>query len=450
MPIHPSPTYHGYDVTDYYKVRKQYGALEDFKQLMSEAHQRGIRVLIDWVPNHTSKYHAWFQAALDPTSEYHDWYVWSPTLPSPSTGWHKTERGDYYYGFFWEGMPDLNYANPKVSAEMQSVARFWLEEMGVDGFRIDAIKYLYEDGGLIEHSDRTHEWLAGFRTFYRALNPQAMTVGEVWDASTKASLYADGDELDLTFSFDSAQAILWSAATRRSARLQETLTRDLKLFQPLQFATFITNHDQDRVMSVMGDDVARAKVAAALLLTGPGVPFIYYGEEIGMLGRKPDENIRTPMQWTADLNSGFTTSARVWYPVNKDYPTKNVAAQTVDPASLLSFYRTLIHLRNNHAALRVGATAVAETGHPTVYAALRASEHEAALILVNLGKDPVTDYGLAWTESPLKGPYQLTPLFGAGEFAPLTVNAQGGVQAYQPVPKLQPYSVAVVQLFRAP
>jgi glycosidase len=457
MPIHPSPTYHGYDVADYYTVRKQYGSLDNFKRLMAEAHRRGLRVIIDLVPNHTSKYHSWFQAALDPDSEYRDWYVWSPTKPDPARGWHPSDRGDWYYGFFWEGMPDLNYANPAVGEQMKDVARFWLTEMGADGFRIDAVKYLFEDNGSLEHSDRTHEWLAEFRSDYKAINPEAVTVGEVWDDSALVEKYVQGDELDLGFSFDLAKAILMSAATRRSLQVTDALRRDLRIFRPLQFATFITNHDQDRVMSVVGDDVNRARTAAAMLLTAPGVPFLYYGEEIGLLGRKPDEHIRAPMQWTPDLNGGFTTSTRVWEPVNKDYPTKNVAAQTDDPKSLLSFYRALIHLRNNHAALRVGQAAVIETANPTVYALLRSSPQEKILTVINLGKDPVQDYALGLTEGPLKGAYSLTPLLidspnGAvsDTFAALAANAQGGLEGYQPAPELPPYSVLIFQVQAQP
>jgi glycosidase len=313
MPIQPAVSYHGYDVTDYYAINPDYGTLDDFKRLLEEAHKRGIRVLIDWVPNHTSSQHPWFQSAQDPQSPYHDWYVWSPE--SKGSGWHRGASGEYYYGYFWEGMPDLNYTNPAVSEQMYDVARFWLEEAGV----------------------------------------------------------------------------------------------------------------------------------ATLLLTAPGVPFLYYGEEIGLLGKKPDEDIRLPMQWTADTNGGFTTG-RPWRALNADYAAKNVAIQTGGPDSLLSHYRALIALRNNHAALRVGETFVPETGNLRVAAILRVTKNEAVLAVVNLGKDPVSDYSLALAESPLRGGYQSAPLLGAGPFAPLTTDASGAFAGYQPLLILPPYSTFILQL----
>ncbi len=445
MPIHLAASYHGYDVIDYYQVNPEYGTLDDFERLLTEARQRGMRVLMDWVPNHTSDQHPWFVTAQDPNSDYHDWYVWSPRVSG--SGWYAGASGDYYYAHFDLHMPDLNYANPAVTEQMRDVARYWLEDVGVDGFRIDAIKYLIEDGGFTEHTDPTHAWLRAFRPFYKTLNPEALMLGEIWDSSGLVADYtAGGDELDLGFNFDLARAILWAAAYRRDTLFRETLTKDLAVFPPGQFAAFITNHDQDRVMSVLGDDVARAKVAAALLFASPGVPFVYYGEEIGLLGRKPDPSIRVPMPWTADPNGGFTVASSPWIGLNPDYPARNVVAQTSDPNSLLSFYRGLIRLRNEHAALRIGETFVPETGNLSVTAVLRVTQDEVVLAVVNLGKDPVSDYGLALAESPLQGGYQAAPLLGPGPFARLAAEASGAFAKYQPLPTLPPYGTFILQL----
>ena len=168
MPIHPSTSYHGYDVIDYYAVNPEYGTMEDFNRLLDEAHKRGIRVIIDLVLNHTSVDHPWFRAAQDPMSEYRDWYVWSDTEPSGS-GWHASDHG-YYFGIFWEGMPDLNYEHPPVTEQMHDVARYWLQDIGVDGFRLDAAKHLIEDGMIQTHTDATHEWYKDFRHVYKDLN----------------------------------------------------------------------------------------------------------------------------------------------------------------------------------------------------------------------------------------------------------------------------------------
>ncbi len=444
MPIHPATSYHGYDVTDYYAIHPQYGTLDDFKTFLAEAHRRGIRVILDWVPNHTSRDHPWFQAAQDPASPYRNWYLWSETKPIAG-GWHPSPAGDYYYGQFWAGMPDLNYTNPAVSAEAEKYVNFWLTEIGVDGFRLDAAKYLIENGTLQSNSDATHAWLKNFRSFYKAVNPQALWLGEIWEGSVTVGQYIAGDELDLAFDFDLAKAFVASAGLRNANQVNTILPRDARLFPPGQFAVFLTNHDQDRVMSVFGDNIDKAKGAATLLLTAPGVPFIYYGEEIGMLGKKPDEDIRLPMQWNAEAQGGFTTGAP-WRALNGDFTTKNVAAQTDDPNSLLSFYRMLIQIRQQHAALRVGDVYLIETGNKTVFASLRVTAIEVILVVVNLGQNPVSDYALQLKHGPLTGAYAVAPLLGAGDLAAPVVNAQGGLTGYQPLPELAAYSQLILQL----
>ena len=193
-----------------------------------------------------------------------------------------------------------------------------------------------------------------FAQFIRRVNPDALTVGEIWTTNYAVVGYVKGDELDLAFNFDLASAILELCRQSECGRIWRLpYGAALICFSQGTYATFITNHDQERTMSAFFKDTDLARLAGSVLLTGPGVPFIYYGEEIGMTGTKPDPNIRTPMQWSAEHAAGFTTGT-AWGSVNRNYTEVNVAAQTDDPASLLSYYRTLIHLRNNHAALRVG------------------------------------------------------------------------------------------------
>ena len=198
-------------------------------------------------------------------------------------------------------------------------------------------------------------------------------------------------------------------------------------------------------MSVLNDDVEAAKNAAFLLLTSPGVPFLYYGEEIGMLGKKPDEDIRRPLQWSGEDDAGFT-SGLPWRPPSSDYTTKNIAAQSEDPDSLLSLYRRLIQLRNEHAALRVGDHYFVETGHPAVYASLRVSQEETILILINLGSESVGDYALNLEVGPLSGEYIPAPLLDNGQFTSPTVTEPGGFVNYQPVPEIPPYGRFILQL----
>ena len=463
MPIQPSPSYHGYDVIDYTAVNPQYGTMEDFKRLLDEAHQRGIRVIIDLVLNHTSTEHPWFKATQDPGSEYRDWYVWSDTRPGGS-GWYQGDQG-YYFALFWVGMPDLNYTNPDVTSQMEDVARFWLEEVGVDGFRLDAAKHLIEEGPVQANTEATHAWWKQFRTYYKESNPQAVTVGEVWDSSAIASRYVQaGDELDLVFSFDLAQAMINTARAAWARDADNAITRDLKLYansndpqNPLfaQYATFLTNHDQPRAMTALNGDLNQAKSAASLLLTTPGVPFIYYGEEIGMSGSKPDERLRTPMQWSSAANGGFSSHA-AWEALNDDYAQKNVADQLKDPASLLAHYRSLAQLRNAHVALRTGQYLSVETCSPAVLAFLRSSSapREDVLVIINLDKEPLPECKFTLAEGPLAGNSQVFPLLNTGsaveKFAALGANASGGFEAYQPLPVLEAYQTLILQISTAP
>ena len=379
MPIFPSPSYHGYDVTDYYAVNPEYGTMGDFKRLLLEADKRGIQIIIDLVLNHTSEQHPWFKSAVsDRNSPHRDWYIWSDVNPKYAgpwgeNVWHPSPIG-YYYGLFVDFMPDLNYNNPSVSKEMEKITAFWLRDVGVDGFRLDAAKHLIEDGMKQENTAATHEWFKQYRPFYKGINPNSITIGEIsgGDQGVMAS-YTQGDQLDLTFDFGQASAILQTASSGNALNIKGAMKLTYKLVPDLQYATFITNHDQNRAMNELAGDIDKAKVAATLLLTSPGVPFIYYGEEIGMVGEKPDEDIRRPMQWTADMNAGFTTG-QPWRAPDTSYSEVNVATQGNDPNSLLSLYRNLISLRNQHSALQTGSLVMLDADNSNLYAHLRANE----------------------------------------------------------------------------
>ncbi len=450
MPVAQSPSYHGYDVTDYYTIEEDYGSNEDFKRLVNEAHQRDIKVIVDLVLNHTSNQHPWFLAsASGPESDKRNWYIWSPKddgsrAPWQGGGpvWHK--RGDaYYFGLFWEGMPDLNYRNPEVTAEMQRVARFWLEEMGVDGFRLDAVRHLVEEGRTYAGVPATHQWLAQFDDFLDSVGPEALTVGEVWDVTDQTASYVRGDEVDLVFEFSLADAILTSVVRGRPVGAVQELAAVLAAYPEGQLATFLTNHDQPRVATILGKDLASLKLAATTLLTLPGVPFIYYGEEIGMTGNKPDELIRTPMQWSAAANAGFT-SGRPWQPVNRGFEQLNVATQNTDSDSLLSHYRWLIHLRHDHPALLRGRLIPVESSCDATVAFLRqvsagdanAPDSQTALVVLNFGRQELTGCTFSYSGDALPaGTYQMRDLLNGSVAVPLTVTANG-FQDYAPLPSL--------------
>lgn len=399
MPINPSPSYHGYDVTDYRGINPDYGTMEDFKTFLDEAHKRGIKVIMDLVVNHTSKEHPWFiDAAKNKDSKYRDWYIFAEdqnreTGGSSAAGsgspWHSV-LGSHYMGIFWEGMPDLNFDNPEVREEMQDIGRFWLEQ-GVDGFRLDAAKHIYED--LItdksqETTDKNVKWWQEFRKGIAEVNPDAYLVGEIWDPSPALiANYLDG-ALDSGFNFSLSESIVQAAKKEKDNNLGFTLARSYGIYSEKsngEFvdATFLTNHDVNRTMTQLEGDVNHAKMAAGMLLTLPGNPFIYYGEEIGMLGAKPDESIREPMQWyKSDDGTGQTT----WEPLhfNKGQAGGNVEEQTGDPESLLSHYRKLIDMRNSVPALKDGSIAEFQSGNPGVAAYLRQTEEQTVLVVHNL------------------------------------------------------------------
>lgn len=450
MPIYPSPSYHGYSVTDFYAVNPEYGTLDDLQTLLAAAHARGIRVILDITLNHTSSQHPWFIQAGSPDSPYHDWYIWSDVDPGYTGYWGEQVwfpyNDQFFYCIFSANFADLNYNNPEVIAEMQNVVRFWLEDVGVDGFRLDAAKHMIEEGTNQGNTPSTHAFWEDFRTFYKGVNPQSITVGEIWDTPEILAEYLQGDEFDLSFDFYLAYNFIQPLIDGNLAPLNQQLELSYTLVPSNQFATFLTNHDQNRTLSQVGGDSQKAMLAASLLLTAPGVPFLYYGEEIGMLGEKPDEQIRTPMQWSTQPFAGFSTVSP-WQPLNPNWASFNVESETSDPASLLSQYRSLILLRSQHAALRVGDLSLLTTGNLVLYAILRHSQQEAVLVLINLSGSPIHDYALSAAQSSLPaGTYTLSPLLGTGAFAPLTVNSDGGFSQVMPLPEIPPYATLILQL----
>jgi len=447
MPVFESPSYHGYDVTDYRRIEPDYGTLEDFREFLDEAHDRGIAVIVDLVLNHTSRRHPWFAESYSRDPEFADWYLWSEQDPgwlgpSGQQVWHAVgER--WYYGLFWEGMPDLNLTNAAVTAELHDIARFWLEDVGVDGFRIDAAKHFIESGTRQEHTAETLAWLEEFLIEVESVAPEALVLGEVWSPAVLAGAYVP-EALDLTFDFDLAAGVLLALEAGNSSPVVAAMEQAMEHYPPSQFATFLSNHDQTRVMSrVISEE--RAEVAAKLLLTGPGVPFIYYGEEVGMVGRKPDPMLRTPMPWSGDAPGVGFTDAEPWHPAQAGYETANVADTTGDPASLLSTYRRLVDLRDGHPALRYGDVLPVETGTSLVYAFVRTVGDDHVLVVVNLSRIPATGHSLDLAEGPFDSTVSATPLIGP-DVEPPVVNAGGGFSGYRPVAEIPPYGVMVVSL----
>jgi glycosidase len=430
MPIFPSPTYHGYNVTDYYNVNPQYGTLDDLRNLLDAAHARGIRIILDISFGQTSSQHPWFIAAESTSSPYHDWYIWSNYDPGYLGSWGQQVwfplNGRYYYGTFSAYSPDLNFRNPDVIAESQKIARFWLEGVGVDGFRLDSAKHIIEEGTIQANSDSTHDYWKIMRPIFKQSNPQSLTVAEIWEDTPINAKYVQGDEVDISFEFWLAWAIIDSVKSGNTQKVNDQIEISYSLIPQLRLGTFLTNHDLDRLMDDLDYDPGKVKAAASVMMTAPGVPFLYYGEEIGMEGQKPDEQIRAPMQWSKGRYADFS-NVTPWQPLGPEWQNYNVAVEIDDPASMLSHYKALVQARNQHAALRVGDMSLVTTGNDGLFSIVRVSQQEAILVLVNITNKTITDYALQVDQSSLaQGSYTPVAIMGNGEFAPLSVNSIGG------------------------
>jgi glycosidase len=455
MPIAESPSYHGYDIVDYEAVEQDYGTIEDLKALLDAAHDRGIAVILDFVINHTSREHAWFQDSRTPGSSHADWYLWANERPTVARSdgsrvWHPD--GDrYYYGYFSEGMPDLDLSNPAVTAELDAIADRWLD-LGVDGFRIDAARHLFEDGKTLENVPATFDWLEGFKGRIKAAHPDALVLGEVWDASSMSARYVREGALDLTFDFGLASAILTSIRGGAGGSVRASLREVADLYASGGLATFLTNHDQQRVMTEVAGEVGAAKLAATLLLTGGGTPFVYYGEEIGMTGAKPDERIRTPMRWDGTRSAAGFTTATPWEALSDDPPGTDVATEREDSDSLWSTYRDLIALRNAEPALRAGTLVPVRTSDDGLIAYLRAAPDPAdgaVLIVANVADTAVPSFTVGLDEGPLCGIVQAEPLRGPALVSPPAIGASGGFDDYAPLAGgLGPRETLIVRLRR--
>ncbi|MCW8808630.1 MAG: alpha-amylase family glycosyl hydrolase [Rhodanobacter sp.] len=440
MPINPSPSYHGYDVTDYYGINPQYGTLADFDRLLVEAHKRGIKVIMDLVINHTSDQHPWFKAARDPASPYHDWYSWSAPKTDlhaiSATGgpvWHALGR-QHYIGIFTNEMPDLDYDTPAVRREMVKVGRYWLKQ-GVDGFRLDAAQHIYFD----YKADRDNPkilaknlaWWREFRRGMDTVEPDAYIVGEVTrDSAQELAPYFR--PLSAVFDFPLATRMIDSVRQERGRGLGSLLAKtDAVLFASSGRhgvdAPFLSNHDQDRVMSQLDGNSRHMRMAAAILLTLPGHPFVYYGEELGLRGVKPDPDLREAMRWRRTTDApGETHWKKLSANRGRDL---SVAAQEADTDSLLHFYRTLIRWRSGIPALRDGRIQFHPVGNDRLLAYELDDAGSHVLVVHNLSGAP---------QSVRLDDHRLT------RFKAVLRQSRAGVALVRGRLQLPPYSTAIL------
>ncbi len=403
MPIMPSPSYHKYDVTDYKAIHPDYGTMDDFKKLLEEAHKRDIKIVIDLIINHSSSEHPWFiESKKGRDNPYRDYYVWAQkdtiadyiqkkviTLDSDNiTQWHDPGFGDdYYYGFFIGGMPDLNFDNPKLRQEIYDIGKFWLEEVGVDGFRLDAAKHIYPDERAIDN----HEFWIDFRAEMTKIKPDVYLVGEVYDKKEVVAPFLPG--LPALFNFDFHYTLIESLNKQDGMLLVNKAKGVLDYYNSITEdfidATISSNHDQPRLLNELGSDSGKYKQAIAILMSMPGAPYIYYGEEIGMLGLKPDEQIREPFLW--DLQSKDIGRATWIKPVySTDKTVTPLAIQQKDPSSYFNHYKRVIQLRNSSPALAIGSLELSQDSYPkSIMVYERKSANQELLIIHNVGDSTI-------------------------------------------------------------
>jgi len=455
MPFYPSPLKDdGYDVSDFYNIQAKYGTLDQFRTLIQAAHERGIRIIIDMIMNHTSDQHDWFQQArADRNSPYRDFYVWSDTkdkykeariifLDTEESNWSWDDQAQqYYWHRFYTSQPDLNYDNPKVRETMLDVMRFWLK-MGIDGFRADAIPYLFErEGTNCENLPETHAYLKEIRSMIDHEFPDCILLAEAnqWPQEVR-EYFGDGDEFHMGFNFPVMPRIYMALKNADQSSIQWILDQTPAIPENCQWCTFLRNHDEltlemvtederqwmwqeyapdprmrlnlgirRRLAPLLENDQRKIRLANALLFSLPGAPIIYYGDEIGMGDNILlfDRNgVRTPMQWDQSLNAGFskTESEKLYASVITQAPfgpeRVNVSNQLTNPDSLLNFIQRLVKIRKQNSTFGSGSLEWCNVADLSILAFKRTFQNETIVVINNLSD---LDKKVSFQESELSG-----------------------------------------------
>ena len=467
----------GYDVSDYRSIMPEFGTLDEFQDLVTKAHERNMRVVIDLPLNHTSDQHEWFQASRsDPDGPYGDFYVWSDTdekwpdiriifTDTEESNWaFDSERRQFFFHRFFSHQPDLNFNNPDVHEAMFEIVRFWLD-MGVDGFRLDAIPYLYEsDEGNGEGEPPTHEFIKTLRAMVDRDYPGRVMIAEAnqWPREVAAFFGSEEEpECHMAFDFPVMPRIFYSLRSQRADELVRVLSETTDIPEGAGWGVFLRNHDEltlemvseeyrqamygwyaydprmrsnigirRRLAPLLDNSRAELELAHALLFSLPGTPFLYYGDEIGMGDNiwLPDrDSSRTPMQWTPDRNAGFSTAdpGKLYLPVVQSlvyhFNQVNVEAQLAQSRSLLHWVRNVIYVRKAHPVFGLGSITVLPTDHSSVLAFVRSyggsgtvfgDQPENVLCVFSFSHNPVS----VTLDAPDYAGSALYDLFGGGQF----------------------------------
>ncbi len=444
-PIYPSPMKDdGYDISNYIEIHPDFGTLTDFQNLVAGVHRRNMRIVMDLVVNHTSDQHPWFQSARsDPGSPYRDYYVWSDTdqlyqdariifKDTETSNWTwDSAAGKYFWHRFYSSQPDLNYDNPMVRAEMLRVMDFWLSK-GIDGFRVDAVPYLFErEGTNCENLPETHAYLKEMRKYIDEHFPGALLLCEAnqWPEDVR-QYFGDGDEVQMGFHFPVMPRIYMAIKKGEIDAVRDILERTPEIPEDCQWCTFLRNHDEltlemvteeerqwmwneyapdprmrlnlgirRRLAPLLDNDRRKIELAYSLLFTLPGSPILYYGDEIGMGDNiyLPDRNgVRTPMQWTSIAGAGFSMAnpESFFSPVIQTPPFDpahvNVVSQQGNEQSLLNTIRGMLAVRKQHPVFAQGKLTWVDCGTNAVAGYLRSDEQQRVLVLNNLSSRPQT------------------------------------------------------------
>jgi maltose alpha-D-glucosyltransferase/alpha-amylase len=467
QPMYPSPFKDdGYDISDYTSIHPSYGTLDDFQRFLDQAHARGLRVIIELVLNHTSDQHAWFvEARSSRDNPRRDWYVWSETddqyrgvriifldTEQSNWAWDPVSKAYYWHRFF-SHQPDLNYDNPAVRDEVWNVMRFWLDR-GVDGFRVDAVPYLVErEGTSCENLPETHAVMKELRAKLDAHYPGKVLLAEanMWPEDVRP-YFGDGDEFHMSFHFPIMPRMFMALRLEDRKPLIDILQRTPAIPDACQWAIFLRNHDEltlemvseierqymwdeyagdprarinlgirRRLAPLLEGDRRRIELMSSLLMSLPGSPIVYYGDEIGMgdnvhLGDR--NSVRTPMQWTDGVNAGFSSAdaERLWLPLISNavygYQAVNVEAQQRSPSSLLNWTRRLIEVRRSTRVFGRGDIRLLAPANHRVFAFNRTLGRESVLVVCNLaGTAQAAELDL----SPLAGAIPIE-MFGGSIF----------------------------------
>jgi maltose alpha-D-glucosyltransferase / alpha-amylase len=444
LPFYQSPLRDGgYDISDFFTILPEYGDLADAVELVEEAHKRGIRLIADLVVNHTSDAHPWFQESRqDRTNPKADWYVWNDDdvrwseariifVDTEKSNWtHDPVRQQYYWHRFFSHQPDLNYDNPEVQQAMFDVVKFWLD-IGLDGFRLDAVPYLYErDGTNGENLPETHEYLRRLRAEVDRSFPNRVLLAEAnqWPADVVEYFGEKGDECQMCFHFPLMPRMFMAVRREERHPITEILAQTPDIPDGCQWGIFLRNHDEltlemvtdeerdymyseyakdprmrmnigirRRLFPLVEGDRRVAELLHAMLLSMPGSPILYYGDEIGMgdniyLGDR--DGVRTPMQWTPDRNGGFSKAdfAQLYLPPLMDpiygFQSVNVESHTRNPSSFLHWLRRMLAVRKQHPVFGTGSFEVLNAANPSVLAYVRENDEDRVLCVMNLSRFP--------------------------------------------------------------